>query len=333
MISVPLPLFATLILAYIVLHMLRTRDMGLLSNQLFAALAGLYGLQSLLLSLRWGYGVSAAATGAAILAPILPVLAYLAYLSLTTQLRKSHLWIIGIIAANWLILAASVNLADIAILLTYLCTGVTFLLGARAGVDRLALVQIGQTDSALRAMVFTGVVLILSALVDLFVIVDFIRTRGAHIGLTVTLIQTAFVVCIGVAALMGQTSGATGPEPAKPDITEADDAVMAGLTALFEGEGLHRDMELNLRRIARRMGLPDRNVSQAINKSQGISVSQFVNGYRVKDAATLLTTTDQSILQISLAAGFLSKSNFNREFTRVMGQTPSAFRQAGRADS
>lgn len=64
-----------------------------------------------------------------------------------------------------------------------------------------------------------------------------------------------------------------------------------------------------------------------------MGVSQFVNGFRVKDAAKLLTTTDQTILQISLAVGFLSKSNFNCEFTRVMGQTPSAWRQAGRVVS
>jgi len=57
MISVPLPLFATLILAYVLVHMLRTRDVGLRSNQLFSALTGLYALQSLLLSLRWGYGI------------------------------------------------------------------------------------------------------------------------------------------------------------------------------------------------------------------------------------------------------------------------------------
>lgn len=61
MIFVPLPLFATLILAYILIHMLRTREMELRSNQLFAALTGLYALRSLLLSLRWGYGAKDAA--------------------------------------------------------------------------------------------------------------------------------------------------------------------------------------------------------------------------------------------------------------------------------
>lgn len=176
-------------------------------------------------------------------------------------------------------------------------------------------------------MVFTGAALVLSALVDLFVIVDFFRAGGAHIGLTVTLMQTGFVICIGAAALMGQTGVTPDLEPARPEVTEADDAIMARLAHLFEADALHTDMDLNLRRIARRLGLPDRSVSQAINKTQGMSVSQFVNSYRVKDAAKLLTSTDQTILHISLAAGFLSKSNFTREFTRVMGQTPSAWRQ------
>lgn len=149
---------------------------------------------------------------------MLPVLAYLAYLSFTTRLHRGHLWPLVVIALNWMILALSVGWADAAIFLTYLSIGAAILIGARAGGDRLALVQIGQTDSALHAMVFTGAALILSALVDLFVIVDFIRAGGAHIGLTVTLMQTGFVICIGAAGLMGQTGATSDPEPAKPDL-------------------------------------------------------------------------------------------------------------------
>ncbi len=82
-----------------------------------------------------------------------------------------------------------------------------------------------------------------------------------------------------------------------------------------------------MRRLSRKLGLPDRSVSKAINKTQNMSVSQFVNQFRIKDACALLEQTDQSILQVSLAAGFLTKSNFNREFARITGQTPSQWRQ------
>ncbi len=59
-----------------------------------------------------------------------------------------------------------------------------------------------------------------------------------------------------------------------------------------------------------------------------MSVSQFINGFRIRDAAQMLRQSDQTILQVSLSAGFMTKSNFNREFVRVMGQTPSQWRKS-----
>ena len=144
--------------------------------------------------------------------------------------------------------------------------------------------------------------------------------------------RVAFLLCIGLAAIVGR-SGAMDDDTAQEtatavEVTEEDGAIIAGLTHLFEVEELHIDTELNLRRLSRKLGLPDRSVSRAINKTQNLSVSQFVNGFRIRDAARLLETSDQTILQISLASGFMTKSNFNREFARVTGQTPSHWRQA-----
>jgi AraC-like DNA-binding protein len=106
---------------------------------------------------------------------------------------------------------------------------------------------------------------------------------------------------------------------------------VARLTQLFEGEGLHKDEDLSLRRLSRRIGLPDRAVSQAINRTRDMNLSQFVNDFRIQDACRLLQETQMNVLEISLAAGFATKSNFNREFTRVTGQTPSGWRKAARA--
>jgi AraC-like DNA-binding protein len=214
--------------------------------------------------------------------------------------------------------------------LTYLFFGAIILWNATRQSHELALVRLGHTDSALRAMILTGLALMCSAFMDLYVIVDFIRTGGQNIGLFVTLIQTGFLLCIGLAAITGQ-SGATQGAPREADIrpkdvTQEDSAIVARLIDLFETERLHTDTELNLRRLSRRLTLPDRSVSQAINKTQNMSLSQFVNTFRIRDACKLLKSSDQSILQISLAAGFMSKSNFNREFTRITGKTPSQWR-------
>lgn len=61
-----------------------------------------------------------------------------------------------------------------------------------------------------------------------------------------------------------------------------------------------------------------------------ISVSQYVNGYRVQAACELLEAGDEPISAVMFEGGFLTKSNFNREFLRVTGKSPSAWRNSRR---
>lgn len=302
------------------------------STRLFALLVALYALQSFLLGARWGYEIEATAIWIALLAPLLPITAYLAYQSLAGPLSRQSLGSISIALINAIALFTYPDAADFIILLTYLGFGCAILRHAYLGHNALALVKIGQIDNALRAMVLTGAALLSSAIMDVFVIIDFIRTGGQNIGLWITLAQTGSIFAVGIAALFGQSGAGVDPHPKHTpehtEISEEDEAIIARLIQLFEQDALHIDTELNLRRLARRLGIPDRSVSRAINRTQKMSVSQFVNEFRVKDAARLLTSSDQSILQVSMNAGFLSKSNFNREFMRVMGQTPSQWRSA-----
>ncbi|MEZ8387612.1 helix-turn-helix domain-containing protein, partial [Vibrio splendidus] len=43
---------------------------------------------------------------------------------------------------------------------------------------------------------------------------------------------------------------------------------------------------------------------------------------------TLLMQSDEAITDIFLSSGFQTKSNFNREFSRITGQTPSEYRSS-----
>jgi AraC-like DNA-binding protein len=74
------------------------------------------------------------------------------------------------------------------------------------------------------------------------------------------------------------------------------------------------------------MGLSVRQVSNAVNRVKSMSVSQYVNDYRVREACRLLADTDEPITRIMFDAGFQTKSNFNREFLRVTGMSPKAWR-------
>lgn len=113
--------------------------------------------------------------------------------------------------------------------------------------------------------------------------------------------------------------------------TAEDAAIAAEIDRLMLETALYRDLELNLMRLARRVKRPARAVSQAINRVHGMSVSAYVNGLRVAQAQALLVETDMPVTQLALEAGFMTKSNFNREFLRVAGVSPSAYRAAKKA--
>jgi AraC-like DNA-binding protein len=335
MLFVPLPLFATFTLVVLLGRLVVLRDMSMRAHQLFAALMGLYALQSLLTSLRWGYDIGWAAVCMALLAPVLPVCAYFAYGALTGGRSARNIWPLGVIALNWAAFLTVPVLADPLILLTYLIFGGLLLWQSWKGPDSLPLSPIGAGQDIVVAMTLTGLALIASGLTDIYLIVDFIRTDGRNSGLVVTFVQTGFILMIGIAAILGRSTSQPEDEPevipenpATPSNTENE--IVARLEQIFRVERLYKQEDLSLRRLSRRIGVPDRQVSNAINRVKNLSVSQFVNTFRIMGACDLLISTNQSILEVSLSSGFATKSNFNRESLRITGKTPSRWRQDNR---
>ena len=80
-----------------------------------------------------------------------------------------------------------------------------------------------------------------------------------------------------------------------------------------------------LARLARRLGLPAKVLSAAVNRTAGENISRHVNARRIRHACDLLGQ-GENVTAAMLASGFNTKSNFNREFLRVTGKTPSVFR-------
>lgn len=337
MLFVPLPMFATIFLLMLWCRFVLTRDMTLRAHQLFAGLVALYAVQSLLVSLRWGYEMSGLAPYLVILAPVLPAVAYLSYAALAGRQRGRKFWPLAVIAMNWIAFALLPFIPDPLILMTYLGFGLLLLGLWWKGTNALALTPINDAREIRFALFLTGAALVASGLTDIFLIVDFIRNEGRNAGLVLTFVQTAFVLVIGLSASFGRASAVSEPEKdaivTPPAPTEQDSDIVLRLEALFEQDGLHKDEDLSLRRLARKLGLPDRQVSHAINRVRGMSVSQFVNDFRIREACALLKSSDKSVLEISMIAGFATKSNFNREFMRVTAQTPSSWRTENTLDA
>ncbi|MDN3637879.1 helix-turn-helix domain-containing protein [Simiduia curdlanivorans] len=88
--------------------------------------------------------------------------------------------------------------------------------------------------------------------------------------------------------------------------------------------------DLNLEQLAHGLSLPERSLSQALNRHFGKNFFEFINGYRLEAAKAMLASAEHqqmSILELLSESGFSSKSTFNAFFKQATGMTPTAYRK------
>ena len=96
---------------------------------------------------------------------------------------------------------------------------------------------------------------------------------------------------------------------------------------LMRSQSLHRDPGLSLRGLADKVGASPNYVSQTLNDHLGVSFFDFVNGFRVDEAETLLRETDRSVTDIALEVGFNSRSTFNAAVRKHRDLSPTEMRR------
>ncbi|TWD48302.1 AraC family transcriptional regulator [Agrobacterium vitis] len=349
MIFVPVSFVVALFLSSFFIRMARDDAGGRAAARPFMVLLAVMTVQSVVVGLRWGYGMVGLMPLMSVLAASIPPLSFLAFRSLTQQAA-------GYSVRDWphalpVLLLLVLNVLwgapiDAALILIFMGYGVALFWLARHGPDGLSASRLDGALRSYRSLQLMAASLIASSLSDIFISLDFSLGDGRHVPMVVSAFMTVILMLLGFAATLaeagsardndddGKNSGA-GEKAAKPEsdtagersATEDDARIAQALDALMRDKELYKDVELNLSKLARRLGLPVRSVSNAVNRVHGISVSQYVNNYRVSAACQLLADTDQQITTIVFESGFMTKSNFNREFLRVTGQSPSAWRQ------
>ena len=333
--SVPLP-FVIALLLFIFLVRLRRREEGL-ANVPFLAMIAASTLQSILHGLRWSYGVESFRMLQPLLAAVIPPLAWLGFNNFKTAVAPSSRmrgpWLHALgpmaIALIWFVKPA---LTDVALPLLYLGYGAALLAFGRSGPDALDRVKLDGTISLYRGLQITAIALMISAGIDAAIAFDFVRARGAHAAWISGLGSLGFIAFLGFMAAMAGGStpvvddDETNPEMGSPEIAPDDAELMAQIDEMMRTKMPHHDPELTLGRLARKMGLPARRISAAVNHVRALNVSQYVNEHRIADACRRLTETDAPITHITFEVGFQTKSNFNREFRRVTGMSPRAWR-------
>lgn len=338
MVSIPLSFVVSLILCLILVRMIRH---GAAEFGLFPWLVAVFAVQATVAGLSWDIGWQPARLIQPVLAAVLPALSFVAFDRLRHHERERALWPHLLPALTIALFVAFWRLPiDVALFVICMGYGIALLVLARQGPGALSAVRFSDERTAYQALLAVAALLIVTAMVDAVISIDLFLGNGDRAR---TLLMAAKLLWLGVAGYAATVAGNSRPEtegdveaeavaPAAPEDTrEADAAVVRRIEALMADKQLYRDPDLTLERLARRAGIPARQISSALNRVHGRNVSQIVNEYRVRDAERRLTTSDDPVTVVMLDCGFGTKSNFNREFLRVTGMTPSAYRRAGGA--
>lgn len=136
----------------------------------------------------------------------------------------------------------------------------------------------------------------------------------------------SFVV-IGLAALL-VTGISSRPKATTPRAPTAEQIALTerARTALADIQ-LLADPGMSLARMARKLGVPQKTLSTAINVVTGESFITLLNAIRVAAAQRELLATTDSIEDIAARCGFSSASALHRTFRRHVQLTPAAWRR------
>lgn len=153
-------------------------------------------------------------------------------------------------------------------------------------------------------------------------------------GLLVLQAAAMWVLAVWLCITVLQFNGLfSAMQPAMAPAPHADDKDPDAerIVALLEEERLYLREGLTVGDLAEHAGLPEYRARELINRTLGYrNFSDFLNGYRIEDAARRLKDADMRrlpILTIALDVGFGSIGPFNRAFKARLGLTPSEYRR------
>ncbi|MDE0767207.1 MAG: AraC family transcriptional regulator [Opitutaceae bacterium] len=118
---------------------------------------------------------------------------------------------------------------------------------------------------------------------------------------------------------------------------------LSGVTRKFEGNtnALHHSAlsraidhiasnypnEIKLIDMAKACGLSLSAFERHFKKSFHLTPIQYLNRYRIQQACSALSQSDEPISAIAMDCGFYDQSHFTRSFLRVLHTTPAAYRK------
>jgi AraC-like DNA-binding protein len=291
------------------------------------ALVGLCALQSAVIALVQYYGVLALRPVQPVFAMAIPPIAWVAFSEVSSNNRAGLRWWHCTGPAVALVsLGLRPELLDLMIPLSFAGYGLAILVRMAGGEDSLPNSLLASGAQAVLAWRIVGLSLIASALCDAILAWRFAQGTGGVPMWLPSLVSSLSLLSLGALSLTSAIESRRNQEPEArrpdPGAEERDRMILDRLDALVAAQKPHLDPDLTLARLARKLVVPAKQLSEAINRGRSENVSRYVNRLRVEETCLLLAS-GVPVTVAMLESGFNTKSNFNREFLRVMGRTPS----------
>ncbi|ABG33331.1 helix-turn-helix domain-containing protein [Roseobacter denitrificans] len=327
----PIPAFVALVLAYLAVRRFLAQGRPVLVIFLLAC-----AVQSCLVALVHGYGVEWLRPVLPVSAVAIPPLAWIAFQDALIARLPGHKLFLHAAAPAFALFCRlfAPETLDVVVPAIFAGYGAAILWRISTFSD-MPLARLEAAEMPAMIWKVLGWALIGSALSDVLIALAFMTGHDGWTGWMITASSSLALLLLGLlsgsAAASGAETDVAAPRavPAQA-FTEEDHAILKRLEGFLSREPLHLDPNLNLTRLARRLHLPEKRLSAAVNRATGSNVSRYINAWRIRHACRLIEA-GSSVTDAMLGSGFNTKSNFNREFRRVTGVAPSAWR--GGADA
>jgi AraC-like DNA-binding protein len=329
MISLPIPLIVSLLLAFMLVRAVLVRE----SHWTLLGLIAIAGIQSLIIALHQYYGFQALRPMQAIGAMFIPPAAWFAFgqaahLRSVSKLKWLHL--LGPVLAVFALLTMP-DLLDALIPVSFAGYGVAMMLTLMKGEDSLPHSRLESGSLPLKTWFVLALALVGSAVCDGLIAWSF-ATGGTRTMLFAGVASSMSLLGLGALSLTHAIESRRSSDDFSDDVESQEDDVrnqdiVTKLETLMTEQRVFLDPDLTLSRLSRKLVVPAKQVSTAINRVHGENVSRFINRKRIEHACGLLEK-GVPVTAAIYESGFNTKSNFNREFLRVKDMPPSQWSSA-----
>lgn len=340
MLAIPVPFIVSMLLGLLAVTLnIRFSQQA----QIASIFLGLCATTTAMVGLRWTFDLQIFSIMQPILASTIPIAAWYAFTHANRGLGclpirhflAPLVVTVSSLTQPWLALPI-----DEILTLIYVSYGIA-LIRFSSNETALINVSLGTWEGVKKAENIAGWMLLFSALIDTFMSLDIALNQGK---LSMYILTAAHLILLPVLSVAVVVVGMNTPisnEPKSTTLNGKNDnseslelltneqalSITSKLDVKIRQQSLYLDPELTLSKLTRKLGVPAKQISIAVNQVHKQNISKLINEYRIEHAKHSLITSQDTITQIFMNSGFQTKSNFNREFLRITGMTPSEYRK------